>query len=248
MKFITVQGVRCIRYQEDRITKTHNGGLKDMKSDRKEGTIWPNDNFDRDPVRLIDKYLGLCPPLYSKSNFYLQSLRKPTPSCWYQGQVVGGKSIGRFLPDVMKEAGIPGYFTGHSLRRSGGSRLFQAGVQRKIVKECTGHRSDAVDKYQITSDEQKKKVSSIIANKPSATVVTSSMDPVGGTTLDPKYSAKVESVTNTKSERKVVNVDTNCDGCSCGSNNVGNLIDRIVSNVRSDGKTTIKIQIEISKD
>ena len=30
------QGVRCVVYSEDRITKTHDGGLNDMRSERKE--------------------------------------------------------------------------------------------------------------------------------------------------------------------------------------------------------------------
>ena len=251
LTFHTIQGMRVIKYKEDSVTKTHNGGLKDMKHDRKQGTIWPNNVFDRDPVRLIDKYLGLCPPLYTKSNFYLQSLKKPTPSCWYSGQVVGEKSIGRMLADVMKEAGIAGYFTGHSLRRSGGSRLFQAGVQRKIVKECTGHRSDAVDKYQITSDDQKRKVSNIIAQKPSSTIVQSSMDPVGGTALDPKFASKPEcasasTIVSPDSKQCTVNLST--PKCDCTSNNIGSLVENIVKKVDSEGKTTIKIQIEICKE
>ena len=65
----------------------------------------------------------------------------------------------------MKTAGIPGFFTNHTTRRTGGTRLFNAGVQRKLVKEVTGHASNAIDKYQITSDEQREMLSSIIAHK-----------------------------------------------------------------------------------
>ena len=35
-------------------------------------------------------------------------------------------------------------------------------MDRKLVKEITGHRSDAVDAYQVTSDEQRKMCSNII--------------------------------------------------------------------------------------
>ena len=155
--------VRCLVYREDHVTKTHDGGLNDMKHKRKEVVIFPNlKDPSRDLVTLVDKYLGLCPPMYSKPNFYLKALQKPTPAQWFGNQVLGEKSIARILPDMMAEAGYTGYYTGHSLCRSGGSRLFQAGVQRKLVKECTGHTSDAVDKYQITSKEQKKKVSKIV--------------------------------------------------------------------------------------
>ena len=44
-------------------------------------------------------------------------------------------------------------------------RLFGAGVQCKLVKEATGHRSDAVDKYEITSDNQREMMSKIMAGE-----------------------------------------------------------------------------------
>ena len=65
-------------------------------------------------------------------------------------------TLHKVVGKMLKSAELDGYFTNHSLHRSGTSRLFQAGIDRKIVKEYTGHVSDAVDKYQITSAEQKK--------------------------------------------------------------------------------------------
>ena len=56
-------GVKCVVYREDAVSKTHDGGIADRKTDRKEVWIYPNDDVNRCPVRLIDKYLGLCPPL-----------------------------------------------------------------------------------------------------------------------------------------------------------------------------------------
>ena len=157
------RGMRCAVYREDAVTKTHDGGLRDMRRDRKEVWIHPNIvNPDRCYVRLIDKYLSLCPPYYKKCNFYLQARNVITPACWYQNQVMGEGSIGKIIGKMMEEAGYVGFYSGHSLRRSGGSCLFQAGVQRKLVKECTGHSSDAVDKYQITSDEQREVLSNIL--------------------------------------------------------------------------------------
>ena len=75
------KGVRCAVYREDMVTKTHDGGLKDMRRERKEVWIHPNlENSDCCYVRLIDKYLGLCPPFYKKPNLYLQSRQHPTPA------------------------------------------------------------------------------------------------------------------------------------------------------------------------
>ena len=61
-------------YREDSVTKTNDGGLKNMKCEHKVVWICPNtEDVARCPVRLVDKYLGLCPP-YRKNNFYLRSL------------------------------------------------------------------------------------------------------------------------------------------------------------------------------
>ena len=88
--------------------------------------------------------------------------------CWYQNQVMGKSSIGKIIGKLMISAGYEGFYSGHSLRWSEGSRMFRAGVQRKLVKECTGHSSDAIDKYQITSEEQREAMSNILAHGPSA--------------------------------------------------------------------------------
>ena len=61
--------------------------------------------------------------------------------------MVGRHTIARMLRDLK-----PGlFYSNHSLRKSGPTRLFQAGVDRKIIKEFTGHVSDVVNRYQITS-------------------------------------------------------------------------------------------------
>ena len=154
-------------YHEDNVTKTHNGGLADMRHERKLVWVYPNlANPSRCPVRIIDKYLSLCPKVTKKPNLYLQSLIKPTPKQWYSGQVVGQNTIAKVVKTLMRDAGIPGYFTNHSTRRTGGTRLFRADVQRKLVKEATGNCSDAIDKYQITSDKQREMMSAVIASKP----------------------------------------------------------------------------------
>ena len=159
-------GTKCLVFREDSWTKTHDGGIKDMKAERKIVWIYPNPNVTRCTVRLVEKYLSLCPAYYTKSNFYLQALQKPKPNQWYGEQVIGQQTISKIVSKLMEEAKIEGFFTNHSLRRSGGTRLFRAGVQKKLIKEVSGHRSDAIDAYAITSDEQRECISNIIAENP----------------------------------------------------------------------------------
>ena len=65
------KGQRCLVYSEDTVTKANDGGLKNMKSERKVVWDFPSSNINRCPVRLVDKYLSLCPRYYLKPNFYL---------------------------------------------------------------------------------------------------------------------------------------------------------------------------------
>ena len=50
-------GVKCLVFREDTVSKTHDGGIKDMNSERKEVWVFPNENESRCCVRLVEKYL-----------------------------------------------------------------------------------------------------------------------------------------------------------------------------------------------
>ena len=84
-----------------------------MCRDRKTVWVYPNlGNCNRGPVRLIEKYLALCPQYFKKANFYLQSLQKSTPTQWYGEQAIGQNTISKVVKN-MKDAGIEGFFTNH---------------------------------------------------------------------------------------------------------------------------------------
>ena len=152
-------------YTEDNTTKTNDGGLNSMRKERKIVWVYPSANVNRCLVRIIDKYVSLLPPMCKsrKPNFYLRSLDKYTPVQWYGEQMVGQNTLRKIMGEISEKGNLEGFFTNHSLCRSSTTRLFQAGVDRKLVKEFTGHRSDAVDAYQITSDQQRQSLSARIA-------------------------------------------------------------------------------------
>ena len=133
-----------------------------MKKECKIVWIKPNSNIIRCPVQLIEKYVNLVPLEGVKPNFYLQSLKHPKPYCWYSTLPVGINSLCKVVSEMLKNAGLDGYFTNHSLCRTCATRLYQAGQSTKLIKEITGHISDAVEKYQTTSDEQRMHASAII--------------------------------------------------------------------------------------
>ena len=242
------KGVKCLVYREDTVTKTYCSGLNDLKKERKIVWIYPSKNVDRDPVRLTQKYLSLWPPQTRKPNFYLRSLDKPTIKRWYGDHVVAETKLRGVVKDLLSAAEIDGYFTNHSLRRSCPTRLFQAGVSEKIVREVTCHRSNALHAYQITADNQREQVSNIIANNPDGeNSDNESCEVVSVEKVDKKRKCEEENVPSIERDRL-------CKKCKCDDNvlngdKIGQIIDRVVTKNKSKtGKTVIKIQIEIYAD
>ena len=134
------------------------------------------------------------------------------------------------------------FFTNHSLRRTGTSRLFQAGVDQKLVKEYSGHRSDALDQYQITSEHQKEMISEVLAGpKPKQVEIS-----------DVQNEVKETKACTSDAVSKQNNQDLSTEiACDCNkrllkiseTSQVASLINDIVSN-RQGGKTVVKIEIE----
>ena len=56
--------------------------------------------------------------------------------------------------------------TNHSLRATGATRLFEANVPKKLIKEVTGHRSsDSLRVYEHTSISQQQVVSTLMCGQ-----------------------------------------------------------------------------------
>ena len=68
------------------------------------------------------------------------------------------------MQEICKKAKVEGFITNHSLCHTGTTKFFVKGVDRKLIKEFTGHVSDAVDAYAIISDEQRQAISNILTN------------------------------------------------------------------------------------
>ena len=68
----------------------------------------------------------------------------------------------KYLETMCKETGIKEKKTNHSLRATGASALFAAGVQEKIIHDITGHRSSALQLYERPTAHQRKEVSKVL--------------------------------------------------------------------------------------
>ena len=81
---------------------------------------------------------------------------KLTSGCWFSRTALGHK----------KDGGIQGFKTNHSLRSAAASCLYQAGVDKQLVMEKTGHRSlEGIRSYKHTCYEQRIALSDILNQK-----------------------------------------------------------------------------------
>ena len=201
--------------------------------------VYPGKNSVHCPVHVVDKYVSpLSPvkPSTKKYNFYLRSLEKFTLAQWYGKQVVGLNTIRKVISRLCKDAGIEDFCTNHSVR-TGMTRLFQKAVNRKLIKNFTGHRLDAVDAYQVTSEEQYEHLSKILTG--SNVVKTPSKSKENKEC----ESEVVEKVGETSGDRHV--------SCLCSkkqikvseTEEIGKMINQIVAAHRG-GRAKFKLEIE----
>ena len=70
--------------------------------------------------------------------------------------------MAKYIQKMMEEGGIEGHFRNHSTRKSTCTRLFQEGVDPQLIKEQTGHKSEAVMRYKKSNLAMKKQVSDML--------------------------------------------------------------------------------------
>ena len=87
---------------------------------------------------------------------------------------MGIKTLHRLLPDMCEAAGRKRK-TAHCLRVTCASSLFNAGVDRKLIQDRSGHRSDALMKYEKPSEKVQTKVSAILGPKLESSTVSATI-------------------------------------------------------------------------
>lgn len=166
-------------YQPDKYTyyehgsKNHQGGVSDT-SDGKVVTIVRRPNHSRCHVVLLDFYLSKVPSecITNDSKFYLQPLPfTPTGSRpWFYTDPVGVVKLKTIVKDICRDSGFQGNFTNHSLRATGATTLFDAGVPEAIIQKRSGHKSTAALRmYERVTSEQELAVSNILQSQEKVT-------------------------------------------------------------------------------
>ena len=95
-------------------------------------------------VHLLDLYFSkLSEGAKEKGAFYFTPLRK-TPADpkkpWFTDVPIGWNKLDRFVRDMCEEVGIERK-SNHSLKVTGGTRLYRSGVAERTIQARTGHKS-----------------------------------------------------------------------------------------------------------
>ncbi len=159
-------------YTENK-SKNRSGGLGQLNLPNKSVKIMRcSDAGERCHCYLLDTYFKRIPR--DCDCFYLRPLQKPDigKACavWFSSVPLGRNKLAGMTKEMCKVAGIRDQKTNHSLRATGATELFLAGVPEKIIQQRTGHRSvEALRKYEHTSEQQHQAVANILGSNQETT-------------------------------------------------------------------------------
>ena len=147
-------GVKFLEYTEDFHSKTNHGGISDRKHQSKVVHAYGHSCQERNIVYLFEKYVCLLPQSGKSDALYkyAATVSKRSPQTWYVDKPVGINVLSKTVGNLMSRIGREGRFTNHSLRVSAATHMFNDGIEEQVVKEKTGHRSDAVRMYKRTAE------------------------------------------------------------------------------------------------
>ena len=148
-------------------SKNRGGGLGQLRVEHKKVPIHSNsDAGERCHVYLLDLYISRLPPaVKEKDFFYCKPLQKFTKSGpWFSSIPCGKNTLSKMVSVMFREAGLEDK-TNHSLRTAGISRLYEAGVDEKIIQSRSGHRQlESLCTYECVSPMQVEAVSKVLSS------------------------------------------------------------------------------------
>lgn len=162
-------GLDFIKFEEN-ACKTFHGGLNDLKYIPKSIKHICHQNGEKHSpclVELYQMYIGLVQFKASNCFYFRPSKTKLA----FENSPVGINTLNAILPNMCKEVGIK-VKTAHCLRVTCATKLFNSGVQEKMIRERTGHRSNALLTYEKPSVKQSATVSKLLGPTTSTSTKT----------------------------------------------------------------------------
>ncbi len=152
-------------------SKNRQGGLRQLKVENKVVPILATPLAGHQyHVQILDRYISWLPPAAVEKDYFhcrpLANLPKDPSAPWFAASPLGKNVLGDMMKDICKDAGIVGSKTNHTLRATGASQLFAAGVPERLIRQRTGHRSvEALRLYERPTEEQQQAVYTVLATQ-----------------------------------------------------------------------------------
>lgn len=137
-KNVSAEGRIRYTYTEN-VLKNRSGGIGQLDVSHKVVHQFAHPELgERYHVSLLDMYFSKVPDS-AKANdiFYLRPLNKVPESedaIWFSSVPVGKNQLGKMVKHMCSQGRVSGKKTNHSLRASGITTLFQAGVSEKLSR------------------------------------------------------------------------------------------------------------------
>ena len=166
-------GENFIKFEEN-VCKTFHGGITDLKyKPRIVKHICHEEGKVHESRCLVDIYKLYIRLAKVKNNSGSAFYFKPNSrDLAFDKSCVGVNTLSKILPNMCKSLGFR-VKTSHSLRVTCATTLFQRGIDEKLIRERTGHRSNALLAYEKSSMKQQQTVSDALGPEKRATIVTS---------------------------------------------------------------------------
>ncbi|XP_031573097.1 zinc finger MYM-type protein 4-like [Actinia tenebrosa] len=153
-----------VTYDES-VSKTYHGGLKDLKYKPRvvKHVCCAGKDANHQPclVNCFATYMEKIKHLAKNIDAFYFKPNANTQDNTFCRSPVGINTLNKILPNLCEEAGMERK-TSHCLRITCASRLFQNQVDEKLIRDRTGHRSNALLKYEKSSLQQETVVSNLL--------------------------------------------------------------------------------------
>lgn len=166
IKYCIQQKKHYILYSEG-LTKTYRGGLKSKNYSPRTVSHYSDPSNPRDLFPIYQDYLSKLPP---NSHFYV----KPLPNTAngekrWSADKIGDNDIKVWMHQIFDLAGLEykdRNIVNHSGRSTCATKLFREKFSEKAVMSRTGHRSNAVRRYQKVDTELEDQMSQVLNPPP----------------------------------------------------------------------------------
>ena len=166
------QMIRCVEYTEHG-SKNRPGSSHQLNQDNKVVTQFAKPELgDKCHVYLLELYLSKLPDRAVQRDIFYMKAKNRIPDSpgdpWYMDIPMGHNTLGKFLKEILREAGInPENRSNHSLRSTAISRMYENKVPDKLIMERSGHLSvSGLLPYEHSTIAQKKAVCDTLLGVP----------------------------------------------------------------------------------